>query len=56
MCSITYFETEMYTYPAKIAARSEMNHSGLLKPRIQTEWCLSKPNLMKALAQVRTKS
>ena len=26
------------SYPAKMAARSPMNHSGELKPRMQTPW------------------
>jgi len=36
--------TECSAYPANIAARSEMNHSGELKPRIPTEPHLSSPS------------
>ena len=39
--------------PAKMAPACAMNHSGALKPRMPTEWCLSRPSLMKALAMVR---
>jgi len=32
------------TYPAMIAPRSEMSHSGELKPRIPTLWYGSRPS------------
>ena len=42
------------TAPQKTAARSEINHSGELKPIIATALRGSSPNLMKALLTQRT--
>lgn len=44
----------IFTYPANMAPRSAMNHSGLLKPKIHTANRLSRPKAKKAFAQVRT--
>ena len=38
------------TYPAKMAPKSAMTHSGELGPRIATAWCLWRPKCMKPLA------
>ena len=32
------------TYPAKMAPKSAMNHSGELNPKIQTPWWTSSPS------------
>lgn len=42
------------TYPANIAPKFAINHSGLLNPNIHTERRGSNPNFRNALAQVRT--
>ena len=34
----------LYTYPAKIAPKAEMNHSGELNPIMATEWYGSSSN------------
>ena len=41
--------------PAKMAPACAMNHSGALKPRIPTEWCLSRPSLTKERITIKNR-
>lgn len=49
-----YNHGDIDTYPANIAAIFDINHSGLLKPSMHTDFLGSNPNIINPFAHVCT--